>query len=71
MLPQYANPYKKTKEYKNQMQHQLKFFRFNHKTHVPTNGKDLTIEEFFAKDTPKIDEDVKLLDQVKMRPQKQ
>jgi hypothetical protein len=32
------------------MQHHLRFFRFNHRTLIPS-GKDLTMEEFFAEDT--------------------
>ncbi len=31
------------------MQHHLRFFRFNHRTLVPS-GKDLTIEDFFTPD---------------------
>jgi hypothetical protein len=53
------------------MQHHLRFFRFNHRTLVPS-GKDLTIEDFFSPDnnTTKADEDVKLLDDYKSKPQK-
>jgi len=71
MLPQYATPYKDPKKFKNQMQHQLRFFRFNHRTHIPTGG-ELKIEDFFAESassTP-YEEDVKLLEESKMRPQK-
>ena len=53
------------------MQHHLRFFRFNHRTLVPS-GKDLTIEDFFTPDdnNAKADEDVKLLDDYKSKPQK-
>jgi hypothetical protein len=53
------------------MQHHLRFFRFNHRTMVPS-GKDLKIEDFFTPDdnTTKADEDVKLLDDYKSKPQK-
>ena len=54
------------------MQHHLRFFRFNHRTLVPS-GKELTIEDFFAPDdhsNKPNDEDVKLLDDFKSKPQK-
>jgi hypothetical protein len=54
------------------MQHHLRFFRFNHRTLVPS-GKELTIEDFFAPDdhsNKHNDEDVKLLDDFKSKPQK-
>lgn len=53
------------------MQHQLRFFRFNHRTHVPT-GVDLKMEDFFAEQTvnPNEGEEVKLLEEAKSRPQK-
>ena len=54
------------------MQHHLRFFRFNHRTLVPS-GKDLTLEDFFAPDdhsNKPNDEDVKLLDDFKSKPQK-
>lgn len=71
MLPQYATPYKDPKKYKNQMQHQLRFFRFNHRTHVPTGG-ELNIVDFFAEEGPAKanDDDVKLLEEARMRPQR-
>jgi hypothetical protein len=49
------------------MSHQLRFFRFNHKTHIPT-GRDLSIDEFFSEHTPPLQEDVPLIDDVKARP---
>ena len=50
------------------MSHQLRFFRFNHKTHIPT-GRDLTIDEFFSEQATLLEE-VPLLDDVKSRPQR-
>lgn len=69
MLPQYPNPYKEPKKFKNQMQHHLRFFRFNHRTLVPS-GKELTIEDFFAPETtkPVDDDDIKLIDEYKSKP---
>ena len=54
------------------MQHHLRFFRFNHRTLVPS-GKELLIQDFFAPDDHNkkpSDEDVKLLDDFKSKPQK-
>ena len=51
------------------MSHQLRFFRFNHKTYIPT-GKDLTAEEFFSEQEPS-QEEVPLLEDLKSRPQRQ
>jgi len=52
------------------MSHQLRFFRFNHRTHIPTS-KDLTAEEFFTEQQPSNQEDIPLLEDLKSRPQKQ
>ncbi len=69
MLPQYATPYKDPKKFKNQMQHHLRFFRFNHRTHVPT-GQDLSMDEFFAETHSKPKEDLPKIEETKSRPQK-
>lgn len=68
LLPQHADPYKKPKKFKDEMSHQLRFFRFNHRTHIPT-GRDLSIDEFFSEHSPP-QEEVPLLDDVKSRPQR-
>eukprot|EP00347_Sterkiella_histriomuscorum_P003103 403365574 len=73
MLPQYPEPHRKPKDFKNQMSHHLRFLRFQHRTQIPTN-EELTIEDFFAEDKPKNknEEDVVLIDsKSKSRPFKQ
>ena len=40
MLPTYPEPYKEPKKFRNQMQHHIKYFRYNHKTEIPA-GDDL------------------------------
>ena len=52
------------------MGHKLRFFRFNHRTHIATD-KELTIEEFFAERDDKKsnnNEDIQLLEDNKSRP---
>lgn len=47
MLPHYAEPFKKSKKFKDQMSHHLKYFRFSNRTHIEMKH-DLTEDEFFS-----------------------
>ena len=49
MLPHYHVPYKKTKQFRNQMSHHLRYFRFSNRTHIEMN-EDLQMDQFFKEE---------------------
>lgn len=60
MVGNYPNPEKSPSSFKEQMSHNLRFFRFNHKTSIETSEgleNSLTIDEFFSDRPSPEDED--------------
>ena len=67
MMPEWAEPYKAPRKYRNQLSQGLRFFRYTHRTVIP-KGKELSMEEFFAEDKAQESEHMLLPEQKKSKP---